>query len=357
MYFSLLEKIKAKINHWANCNLSYAGKIQLINTVVFGIESFWCASFMLPKGVIHEIDKMCRRFLWGYQGAHKLVFFAWQKVCRSRAQGGFDIREILSWNKTLLLRMFWRISTASPSIWVQWCQHYHLQGFDCWSVKPSQSTSTVWKALFAARDEFVGLTGSLAAAHASLQEWSRTGKLHLYQVYAIFHGRHSNLQWAKPTLDGVVMPRHAMLVRMAVQKGLATTDNLNRRGLHLVNRCYLCMAAAEDHPHLFFSCSFSRAVYQTILLWLGVTRRPLCLHQELLKLSRYRGKGWRKKRARCSLAATVYFLWQERNWRIFRGVSRTIEQVVYQIKYYVSIRLYANINSSILEEVIEHMTS
>ncbi|XP_074288964.1 uncharacterized protein LOC141614109 [Silene latifolia] len=350
MYFSLLEKIKAKINHWANCNLSYAGKIQLINTVVFGIESFWCASFLLPKGVIHEIDKMCRRFLWGYQGAHKLVFFAWQKVYRSRAQGGFDIREILSWNKTLLLRMFWRISTASPSIWVQWCQHYHLQGLDCWSVMPSQSTSTVWKAIFAARDEFVGQTGSIAAAHASLQEWSKTGKLHLYQVYAVFHGRHSNLQWAKPTLDGVVMPRHAMLVRMAVQKGLATTDNLNRRGLHLVNRCYLCLAAAEDHPHLFFSCSFSRAVYQTILLWLGVTRRPLCLHQELQK-------GWRKKRARCSLAATVYFLWQERNWRIFRGVSRTIEQVVYQIKYYVSIRLYANINSSILEEVLEHMTS
>ncbi|XP_074264160.1 uncharacterized protein LOC141586742 [Silene latifolia] len=144
---------------------------------------------------------------------------------------------------------------------------------------------------------------------------------------------------------------------MAVQRGLATTDNLNRRGLHLVNRCYLCLAAAEEGPHLFFLCSFSRAVYQNILLWLGVTRRPFCLHQELLKLSRYRGKGWRKKRARCSLAAMVYCLWQERNWRIFRGVSRTIEQVVYQIKYYVSIRLYANINSSVLEEVLEHMIS
>ncbi|XP_074289508.1 uncharacterized protein LOC141614662 [Silene latifolia] len=242
MYFSLLEKIKNKINHWANCNLSYAGKIQLINTVIFGIESFWCASFMLRKGEIHEIDKLCRRFLWGYQCAHKLVFFAWQK----------------------------------------WCQHYHLQGLDCWSVMPSQSTSTVWKAIFAARDDFVGQAGSIVDAKASLQEWSRTSKLQLYQVYAVFHGRHSNLQWAKPILDGVVMPRHAMLVRMAVQRGLATTDNLNRRGLHLVNRCYLCLAAAEDHPHLFFLCSFSRTVYQNILLWLGVTRRPFCLHQELL---------------------------------------------------------------------------
>ncbi|KAK9756044.1 hypothetical protein RND81_01G069400 [Saponaria officinalis] len=127
MYQPLLAKIRDKINNWTNGYLSYAGRLQLINSVIFGLEAFWCASFLLPRGVIREIDRLCHSFLWGQNdGQHKLVFLRWSNVCRPRRQGGFDIREILSWNKTLLVRMIWRLQNNFPSMWGSWCKKYVL---------------------------------------------------------------------------------------------------------------------------------------------------------------------------------------------------------------------------------------
>ncbi|XP_074278059.1 uncharacterized protein LOC141601664 [Silene latifolia] len=323
MYHSLIEKIKGKITHWANSLLSYAGKVQLLNSVIFGIENFWCASFILPKGVIQEMDRLCRQFLWNYQTGRKMIFFAWSKVCRARQQGGFDIREILSWNKTPSMKLFGK----SPRV---------LDLFGYFGATNTSSRGMIaglWllvvqlpqlKALLHTRDEFIS-------------QW------------------HPTLQWTRPLMDPVVMPRHAVITRMAVQNGLPTVDNLIRRGMVMVNGCVLCLADMESIRHLFFACPYSHDVMQRVLLWLGLTRRPLCLRQELLKLSRYKGKGWRKKWARCCIAAAVYLIWQERNRRLFDRGSRSVEQLVNQIKYFVSIRLYANVSDSLLEEIVSQM--
>ncbi|XP_074288257.1 putative mitochondrial protein AtMg01250 [Silene latifolia] len=40
MYHSLIQKIQCRITHWASKNLSYAGRIQLINSTIFGLKSF-----------------------------------------------------------------------------------------------------------------------------------------------------------------------------------------------------------------------------------------------------------------------------------------------------------------------------
>lgn len=56
----LLDKWRNCINHWTTKYLSYAGKVELINSVVMGIQAYWCATFILPKGVIRKIDRLCR---------------------------------------------------------------------------------------------------------------------------------------------------------------------------------------------------------------------------------------------------------------------------------------------------------
>ncbi|XP_074290992.1 uncharacterized protein LOC141617727 [Silene latifolia] len=300
MYHSLLDKIKSKVTYWANKYLSYAGKVQLINSVIFGIETFWCASFLLPKGVMQEIERLCRQFLWNYQAARKM-------------------------------------------------------GADIWTVVPGNATSIIRKALLLTRDDFISLVGSVDIAKNLLSGWSLSGSLLLHRVYSVFKGRHSNLQWAKPLMDQVVLPKHAIITRLVVQNGLPTVDNLIRRRMVIVNRCSLCMADLESIRHLYFVCPYSSSVYQQILLWTGVTRRPLCLRQELLSLSRYKGKGWKKKWARGCVAAVVYLLWQERNRRLFEEASRNVDQLVKLIKYFVSIRLYANVSNYLFDEIVAHL--
>ncbi|XP_074278182.1 uncharacterized protein LOC141601779 [Silene latifolia] len=145
----------------------------------------------------------------------------------------------------------------------------------------------------------------------------------------------------RPLLDPIVIPKHAFTATLAVQQGLATVDNICKRGMVLVNRCTLCYSAAENTPHLFFVCPFSNGLMQEVLVWQGVTRRVLSLKHELYKLALCRGQLWKKKLAYCALAATIHHIWQERNIRIFNGARRTPAQILARIKYEVCVRFYA----------------
>lgn len=45
-----------RIRGWQAKNLSYAAKLQLINSVLMGVSSYWCQMLILPKKVINCID-------------------------------------------------------------------------------------------------------------------------------------------------------------------------------------------------------------------------------------------------------------------------------------------------------------
>ena len=51
----LMDKITSRIDSWVANFLSSAGRLQLINFVLSGIHSYWCAHFMLPMAVIKQI--------------------------------------------------------------------------------------------------------------------------------------------------------------------------------------------------------------------------------------------------------------------------------------------------------------
>ncbi|PKI56917.1 hypothetical protein CRG98_022690 [Punica granatum] len=39
------------------------GRVQLINSIVFSMASYWCSHFILPKTVIKLVQQKCRSFL------------------------------------------------------------------------------------------------------------------------------------------------------------------------------------------------------------------------------------------------------------------------------------------------------
>ncbi|XP_074314287.1 uncharacterized protein LOC141649497 [Silene latifolia] len=129
MFNSLLDKIRRLVSHWASNLLSYAGKIQLINSVIFGLRNFWGYSVLLPKGIAKKINKLCKDFLWGIEPGHsKHVFKSWDSFCLPREEGGVDIKEVLSWNKSQMLSWLKKLINHSQTIWVQWVEAYVLKG-------------------------------------------------------------------------------------------------------------------------------------------------------------------------------------------------------------------------------------
>ncbi|GLT31660.1 hypothetical protein SLA2020_063810 [Shorea laevis] len=60
----VVEKVQQRIWYWATKLLSYARRIQLVNSVLFHLQVYWCGALLLPKKVLKNIDSACRNFIW-----------------------------------------------------------------------------------------------------------------------------------------------------------------------------------------------------------------------------------------------------------------------------------------------------
>ncbi|KAJ4763154.1 RNA-directed DNA polymerase (reverse transcriptase)-related family protein [Rhynchospora pubera] len=107
-------------------------------------------------------------------------------------------------------------------------------------------------------------------------------------------------------------PRVLTFVWLLLHNKLTTIDNLQLRGLTMVNRCSLCQLACESSSHLVNHCSFFLETKIHAFNALSLTLRSSAPTQSLLvdKLL--------PKKFRGILAITCYFTWRERCSRIFR---------------------------------------
>ncbi|GJU49072.1 hypothetical protein Tco_1218627 [Tanacetum coccineum] len=64
----LLDKVGKRIDDWRNKDLSYAGRMQLIDSVLSSLNVFWAFIFILPQGVCYDVDKLLKNFLWKTDG-------------------------------------------------------------------------------------------------------------------------------------------------------------------------------------------------------------------------------------------------------------------------------------------------
>nr|GFB14051.1 hypothetical protein [Tanacetum cinerariifolium] len=90
----------------------------------------------------------------------------------------------------------------------------------------------------------------------------------------------------------------------------------------------LCELQEDSHDHLFFECMFSTQVWRKVRVMAGLpSANPSMdsiIHDILPFASRKNSKSVCSKLV---LAASAYFIWQERNNRLFRNERRSVDQV------------------------------
>ncbi|KAL0295720.1 UNVERIFIED_CONTAM: hypothetical protein Sangu_3187900 [Sesamum angustifolium] len=151
----LILKIEARIAGWNQLKLTYAGRTQLIKSVLSSIHQYWCSVFILPKGVIKTIEAKFRNFLWRggtESGGYKV---AWEQVCKPTLHGGLGIRNIQTMNNALMGKHLWQILTKKhDSIWVSWISRYKLRHGTLWAANDKEGSWT-WKKLLKLRHQLI----------------------------------------------------------------------------------------------------------------------------------------------------------------------------------------------------------
>ncbi|KAK9740339.1 hypothetical protein RND81_03G027600 [Saponaria officinalis] len=359
MFQPLLHKLRCSISHWSSMFLSYTGRSQLINSVVFGIENFWFSSLLIPLGIMRQLNGFCKRFLWqAMEGQRKMVFKSWSSSCRPRDEGGFGIKEVFAWNKPLLLRWVCWLHFSRHNIWCRWVQAYLLRHEDVWSVQPRHNSPGSWHGILRVRDDFVSRAGSVSSATSLLISWYMADRFDVSSAYDFFRDKSRPVFWAKTVWYSLNIPRHSYISALAAQAKLATVDNICIRGLSIPNRCILCKAAAKNHQHLFFQCPVSHAVWGAILSWLRLPVRRWSLMRELrwFRVHIWE-RHWSSTWSRCALTATIYTVWAERNFRTFKDAERSVDCLVRAVKFFVSVRMLGFSSSLFYDEIVDCLNS
>jgi len=116
----LVEKITARIHTWSTRNISYAGRLALINTVLFGIFNFRASIFLLPYEVIDRITQVSRNYLWsGSEDFKKPPHISWKHSYQSKNKGGLGIKDYEAWNKAAVAKLIWDIADKKDILWVK----------------------------------------------------------------------------------------------------------------------------------------------------------------------------------------------------------------------------------------------
>ena len=67
-WYPLIDKIMARIKSWTAKKRSYAGRTQLIKSVLFAVQSYWAQLFIITAKIIKVIEGLCRSYLWSGVG-------------------------------------------------------------------------------------------------------------------------------------------------------------------------------------------------------------------------------------------------------------------------------------------------
>ncbi|GJV55853.1 RNA-directed DNA polymerase, eukaryota, reverse transcriptase zinc-binding domain protein [Tanacetum coccineum] len=120
----LIDKVEERINCWRNKTLSYAGRIQLLASVLSSMQTYWASVYLLPNSVIKDLDKLFKRFLWNSgNSAQGKARVAWKMIIENK-----------------------------ESLWAKWINVVRLKRKSIWDIDIEKSDSWGWKSMLKIRD-------------------------------------------------------------------------------------------------------------------------------------------------------------------------------------------------------------
>ena len=122
-YSPLLSRIRSRISSWTTRQLSFAGMLQLVGSVLYSITNCWMSAYRLPSSCIKEINSLCSAFLWSGPAlsTHKAKI-GWTDVCKPKNEGGLGLKNLSDANRVACLKLIWRIFSKKKT-------HYGFIGF------------------------------------------------------------------------------------------------------------------------------------------------------------------------------------------------------------------------------------
>ncbi|KAJ9536715.1 hypothetical protein OSB04_un000100 [Centaurea solstitialis] len=197
-YGVLVTKVKQRLQNWKSKFLSFGGRKQLISSVLQSLQLYWMAIFILPSGVVHELERLFRDFLWAQgESSRGRCKVAWSTVCKPKECGGLGFRRLAVWNRALIAKNLWAIISDRDCLWVSWIRNYSLRHAVFWTAKRNVRWSWLLTKMMGIRSDlrrFITIRiGNGLSTNAWEDTWLACGNLSGFIPYRFIHAAQFSL--------------------------------------------------------------------------------------------------------------------------------------------------------------------
>ncbi|GAB2302808.1 hypothetical protein Dimus_039683 [Dionaea muscipula] len=211
-------------------------RLELIKSVLQGVDCFWLSIFPIPATVLDAIIKMCRCFLFGANVKNPPV--SWNALSAPKNEGGLGLFHLHTWNQALLFSNIWNIHCERQSLWVKWVHHYYLRGVSIWMWQPKKEDSVFMKHMTRTRDQLLTISGSVDSLIAILNRPRKHHQSDTSFFYDVLRTKRQHRFWSSIIWHRQIQPKISFVVWMATLDRLRTRNNI-RGGIPDTN-CPLC---------------------------------------------------------------------------------------------------------------------
>ncbi|GJX59132.1 hypothetical protein Tco_0290522 [Tanacetum coccineum] len=329
----LIDKVRSRTNDWKNKSLSIAGRLQLVQSVISSMNVYWSSVFILPTRILLEIEQIMRCFLWSQGNSGKSNSkVAWEVVCLPKDEGGLGIRRLDSFNKALMAAHIWKLLNKKNSLWVTWIHIHKINDRNFWDIPCRGNMSWAWRKVLQLRHiirKFIWhKIGDGQRTSIWYDHWCHLSPLAEVVSYRDIHraGLLPSSKVADVMVSGsLVWPidlssKYSNLLSIAAPSiSAGTMDTIEWKSSDGVIQPFSARVVWNSiRPH---DNKPSLELIVDLLSPFSKSRTTRCVVSKLV------------------LAATAYFLWRERNDRLFKKGKNTVDHVIGSIKS--SVRLQA----------------
>ncbi|WVZ64871.1 hypothetical protein U9M48_014329 [Paspalum notatum var. saurae] len=383
----LLDKASCKLSSWHGRNLSHAGRLVLVKSVLSAQPVHTLMVANVPREVRVEFDRLRKRFLWAGQenltgGKCKVN---WPSVARPLDLGGLGVLDLDRFARALRLRWLWQHWDAPNAPWAGMeipCNDTDRLLFAAATeiIIGDGARTSFWHCAWAkgqrpkdiAPDIFAASSKRKLSLREALAEQAWVRSVDIQQIRTVEHLKQFVELWAitqsvslvQNTEDRIIWNFNASGVYSAVSAYRAqfvghTSFNLMealgtfqvqvfrlahhpKPGLDMLLGgagrmvCPLCRRQPETAHHLIIECRYSRRIWESMASWLSIA--PLAPNSWPVSDS---VKQWwftigysptPRRGMRSALFLVVWQIWLERNARTFQRRGRSVLDLVATIK-------------------------
>ncbi|XP_057775038.1 uncharacterized protein LOC130994018 [Salvia miltiorrhiza] len=109
-FIQIFDKIVQKFAKWKGLQLSMAGRLCLVKSVIQSSIVHSMMVYKWPKSLLHSLDRYCRNFVWtGNINQRASCPVSWGRSCSPKLEGGLGIRSFTIMNQSFFMKLAWKM--------------------------------------------------------------------------------------------------------------------------------------------------------------------------------------------------------------------------------------------------------